>query len=326
MTNDLAPLERFMAREEPSPPDAARARVRARLLDHIDRASAAPAPVRSRRVRMSVALLGPVGVAAAVIGLTLAVDEQRVTPAGAAARTLERAATAAAATPSDVPPPGRFLRLRVRERALITDPTGGWRRTASVESELWIARDGRTRVKERTVGAPRFLTPGDRRRWIAAGRPPLVTPRRPPVAVTAPGYTLGQERLSYRQVRALPTRGAALYRRLRRAAGSLGQSPEAETFVIIGDLLRSAPLSSRLTAALYRAAAQIPGVRLAGRVRDPLGRPAVAVELAVGDRRFQLIFNPQTSEYLGDRAYEGGLLTDWRVVESRDIVPGPRSP
>lgn len=326
MTDDLTRLKRFMAAGERST-DAARGRVRAKLLDHIERtSSSAQASAGTRRLRLSMALLAPAAVAGALIALASGVDEQRLGPAGAAARTLERAAAAAAKAPAEVPAPGSWLRVRERERRLIGDAAGGWRLTATVDRETWIARDGRTRIRESPPRAVRFLTRGDRERWIAAGRPPLGVPRRPPVPASGPGFTVGRERLSYRQLLALPTGGAALHDRLRRAAGSLGGSPEAETFVVIGDLLRSAPLSSRLRSALYRAAAQIPGVRLARRARDPLGRRAVGVELATGAESVVLIFDPRTSEYLGDRAYVGRRLVSWRVVESRAVVseaPGP---
>lgn len=319
MTDDLTRLKRFMAAGERST-DTVRGRVRAKLLDHMEQAPSAGVPGRARRLRLSLALLGPAGVAAAVIVLVSGVDDRRLGPAGAAARTLERAASAAAQAPAEVPAAGSWLRVRERERRLVQNLADGWRLTATVERTTWIARDGRTRVRESAPRAVRFLTPRDRERWIAAGRPPLVQPRRPPVAGSGPGFTVGQERLSYRQLLALPTAGAALHERLRRAAGSLGDSPEAETFVIIGDLLRSAPLSSRLRAALYRAASRIPGVRLARDARDPLGRRAVGVELSTGAQSFMLIFDPRTAEYLGDRTYLGRTLVSWRVVESRAVV------
>jgi hypothetical protein len=56
-------------------------------------------------------------------------------------------------------------------------------------------------------------------------------------------------------------------------------------------------------AALYRVAAGIPGIRLLGRTRDGIGRPALAVALADSSagERVELLFDPRTAKLLGER-------------------------
>lgn len=50
-----------------------------------------------------------------------------------------------------------------------------------------------------------------------------------------------------------------------------------EAFITIGDLLRNTIAPPRVAAALYRAAALIPGVTLIPDATDAIGRPGVAV-------------------------------------------------
>lgn len=54
-----------------------------------------------------------------------------------------------------------------------------------------------------------------------------------------------------------------------------------------------------MRAALYRAAAGLPGVRFLGTVSDKLGRGGLALAIAGGGIRHELIFSAQTSALLG---------------------------
>jgi hypothetical protein len=72
-------------------------------------------------------------------------------------------------------------------------------------------------------------------------------------------------------------------------------------FVIVGDIMRAGPVSPTARAALYRAAAYIPGVTLVGEVRDSLGRPGLAVAFRADGVREELVFDPETSALLAER-------------------------
>jgi hypothetical protein len=101
--------------------------------------------------------------------------------------------------------------------------------------------------------------------------------------------------------------------------------------VAAGDAAGVAPLMERvaLVAALYRAAAKIPGVVLVADSVDAEGRHGVAVARTdeEGERR-EWIFNPTTVEYLGERSYlvrdtdlgKAGMLTGTTAVLQRGVV------
>ena len=79
-----------------------------------------------------------------------------------------------------------------------------------------------------------------------------------------------------------------------------GPPGDAETFTLIGDLLRETYASPALRAALYEVAASLPGVELIGDVRDASGRPGVAVAYPHDGTRNELIFDPETAVMLGE--------------------------
>ena len=77
-----------------------------------------------------------------------------------------------------------------------------------------------------------------------------------------------------------------------------------EMLVLVGDLLRQAGAPPELRAALYRAAAEIPGLTILDRTRDPAGREGRAIAVTSdygGDReRYALVFDPRTSMLLAE--------------------------
>lgn len=86
------------------------------------------------------------------------------------------------------------------------------------------------------------------------------------------------------------------------SAGS-GPSPDGEALVYIADVLRSGIVPGELRAALFRAAALIPGVELTDRQANLNGQTGVAVgryEAAQGSRQ-EIIFDPDTGMLIGER-------------------------
>lgn len=67
---------------------------------------------------------------------------------------------------------------------------------------------------------------------------------------------------SYRFLQTLPTDPRALLDMIYAGTKGAGQSPDQEAFPTIGDLLRESIPPPAVSAALYRAAALIPGVTL----------------------------------------------------------------
>jgi len=74
-------------------------------------------------------------------------------------------------------------------------------------------------------------------------------------------------------------------------------------------------------AALYQAAALIPGVRLLGIVRDHLGRRGLGVAYDSHGIRHELIFNPHTSALMGEQDI-GSVpgANDWAVYLTSRVV------
>jgi len=301
MTDEL-PRLRALRAEDGAPDPAAEARARAALARHIAAAGRTPRRPRRRRWRVPAIALPALAAAAVAVLLVTGGGARDVAPDDAAAA-LERAAAAARARPAGVPGPGEYLYLRDRTAYLATvADRAPYSYLRPAVRETWVARDGSGRYVERGAGPPVFPGPRDRARWVAAGRPSLGA-RIPRAAGTLPprGFPAGASTLSFAELAALPEDGDAMYARLRELAGDAGPSPDVEAFVIIGDLLRSAPVPPAQRAALYRAAARIEGVRLAGAVRDDLGRPGVAVDLEHEGQRRRLVFDPRTSNLLAEQ-------------------------
>jgi hypothetical protein len=85
---------------------------------------------------------------------------------------------------------------------------------------------------------------------------------------------------TYRFLQSLPTSPQTLLNMIYAATKGAGQSPDQEAFTTIGDMLREAVAPPDISAALYRAAALIPGVRVVPHATDILGRPGVGVQFA----------------------------------------------
>jgi hypothetical protein len=93
-----------------------------------------------------------------------------------------------------------------------------------------------------------------------------------------------------------------------------GHSEPSLVFKEIGDLLRETGASPALRAALYEVAAGLPGVELVGEVSDGLGRSGIAVAYVREKVRFEFIFDPATSNLLGESQ---GLTPDAESVEEQ---------
>ena len=105
---------------------------------------------------------------------------------------------------------------------------------------------------------------------------------------------------TYRFLQSLPTDPHPLLSLIEREMQGQQPRPE-EAFTTIGDLLREAITPPQVTAALYRAAALIPGVTVVADATDAIGRHGVAVAMTSQGVRSEWIFSKQTLQYLGER-------------------------
>ena len=124
---------------------------------------------------------------------------------------------------------------------------------------------------------------------------------------------------TYRLLQSLPTDPHALLRVIYAQTKGEGPSPNAEAFTTIGDLMRETIVPPRTAAALYRAAALIPGVTVVGHATDAEGQAGVAVAWTVGRYRDEWIFNPATGQFLGELDYNTvtGAVTGESTVLQR---------
>jgi hypothetical protein len=252
------------APDGPSP--AARTTARASLL----------ARRRPRRRRATVMRLAVAGACAAAVaaGATLVVNvggirEDAGVPI-AAADVLERAAVAAEQQPFTPPRDDQWIYTEHRITGSRGEPrtVANWRR-ADGGGMAWI-EDGKLRVMETekpAVRAPRLLDP------------------------------------SYKSLAALPTDPDALLRLAYEAAEDItgaGVTEHGDVYQIFNDMLRSYLLPPDLTAAIYRAIAQLPNVTV--ETVDVFGGPALALTQSEDWLREELLFDPETYAYRGERA------------------------
>jgi hypothetical protein len=342
MTDELEILRGWAPPEAGPEEGVAAGRARARLAQHM-------APARGRAGGMSrprwwlvaapSALVGAAAVAVAlVLSLGSGVQEGRIAPAPAtAAQALEQAARSAERQPVGevFPRPDQFLYTSTRATYLncLIRAGGGACALSTQHRQAWVSatRRGQSRT---TVLGQRWPSPQERQKWVRLGRPRLASMPAGTFAL-APnhGSYLGNERLSSSELRRFDQPGPALYRRLRDGVKrGQGTSRSGEVFTEIGDALREQAAPPKLRAALYRALKLVPGVRYLGRVRDPLGRPALAVARTERGTRRELLFDPATAAMLAERevvvgpgahrgfdAPEGTVIAD-AVYEQRGVV------
>jgi hypothetical protein len=268
-----------------------------------------------------------VALVAAVAACLLVVDlvgtGSETGPSSAAAAALERLARIAANGPSLVPGPGQYLYVdSINDYPAIAagrTPSSSCTTYATDHRQVWIGADGSGLLRE-TTGPTRFTSAADRALCLAMKPSPLTPSGTSNLWFAADCFQLGPTN----DMQALSTDPRTLLAQMRRIDG--GPSTAAEDFVHVGDFLRETDASPALRAALYRAAALIPGVHLLGQVHDHIGRLGVGVAYEAHGARHELIFNPRTSELMGEQD-SGAPGGDWAVyLESRVIDRLPHAP
>jgi len=151
--------------------------------------------------------------------------------------------------------------------------------------------DGSGRILQ-TSGPPTFFSEQDRQAWLAAGSPDLRDNM---------DETYGPGKLHFLDLANLPTDPSELLSMIEARKIEGGPPGDWETFTIIGDLLRETYAPPAVRSALYQAAAKIPGAKYDGAVKDAAGRPGLAVAYTHAGLRHELIFDPNTSQLLGEQ-------------------------
>jgi hypothetical protein len=315
--NDLELIQSALPAED-GPSDASWVRARAQLMDALVEDGALP----RRRLRVGrlklMPTLGIGGLAIAVLaGLVIAsvIRGGAVRPATAtAAAVLQRAAAAALASP-----PARL-------------GPGQWWYSENVSTYLDYAQTSHGSLSAYMSETERYWI-GDGR-WIrreqlhdVRAAEPITQPWQKVVMRTfGPNPSLDEHNdqfdlpVSYSQLLRAPLETAALSRFVLAAETPRGFqiAPQNRVFVMVNaihDILIEPMVPSRLRAALFRVAATIPGAQLLGRVRDHLGRTAIAIGFAVPrqNSEYEFLFAPRSYALLDDREVN---LKHPRVIEA----------
>ncbi len=244
--------------------------------------------------------LVPIGAAAALAALVLAIGLPGGGSDNGVSTALNDVAAAAAAQPA--PASGTYSFLKTQSTFVNGAEAGGqaWSYYDSETRSEWAAPDGSGVVRVEKE-PPSFVGPGDRAAWEAAGSPHLAD---------LGGSTTTTERHlapgSIEDVSDWPTDPGHLSAQLQaKAAQSHGSAPAtARELELIGEALRNPTASPELRAGLYEAALDVPGIEYLGAATDPSGRHGEAVGVTSsysgGPTVYSLIYDPNNTEVLAN--------------------------
>ena len=246
---------------------------------------------------------------------------------------------------------------------------GGFSALVPSESEWWTSPEGGGRIRQ-TIGTPRFLSSAEESDWEEAGSPlpsnfepareeelqrlesgsgeRVLEMRRGVLDVEDPkpsGAT--NPELVYPDLSGVTADPAQLRLAIQNhQVPGVSDEPGKplgvqETIEDLGGLLGHPNASPALRAAAFNALAELPGVELNRDATDLVGRSGYAIGYSQGHGfRTELIFDPQTSMFLGERVvladpeqdpvewsgYEAGLtIRDVAYVQS-EVVDSTREP
>ncbi|SFR26007.1 hypothetical protein SAMN04488564_109177 [Lentzea waywayandensis] len=299
------------ARETPG--DLAGAR--ARLMDELDGVT----PLRRRRRWvLPAAAAAVVLLAAGTVGVV--VTRQRTLTVATASEVLLRAADSidvGAVEPKAGP--GQYL-LRVEHvrssRSNAENPDGSVGYTYLLEQEIsrWIPANDRDVWQEtrKVLGSPRLIgqnlpdgrippmgfQPTDDGQW--AGACGDFFPQAQPKKVCGDPTDWDSPEFYAR----LPRDPDELYGRLKELTANRGSAPDT-VFHHAVQILATGMMPADLRAQWYRAIAKIPGIQIAAQATTVDGRDGVALGLTTEHEQRQLIIDPATGEFIGERTVAG---------------------
>ncbi|MFI6933787.1 CU044_5270 family protein [Streptomyces sp. NPDC050287] len=284
------------------------------LMRELTRPAARPAGFRRRFAVIGVPLAATVATAVIITGLGIG-RQETLTTDPKAADLLNRIATVAAAQRA----------VPVRDDQYVYIRTQGSMKFS--EDDVRILRDARwTAVDGKRPGLSRIT--------VLVG-PPFR--ERDPFASYSKGthdrrLNADPNVTSFRELEALPTDPDALLAEI--YAGSKGegdQTRQSAALETIGGMLADATLLPELDAALYRAAAKIPGVSVVDNAKDFAGRPGIGLTFKNGNRDNQAdkdgevdedevwVFDKKTLTYLGS---DKEALLDTGIADALGKQPG----
>jgi hypothetical protein len=310
---DELTLLRDFRPDTPGPSPAETAAARARLLAAIDgpdsgpRRAGAP-PRRAVLGRRAGRRWLPVAAAAAVTAVVITAAAIAASGARTAPTGPEPASVTAA------------IALRLAASAAARQPAGHGRFFVT-ESEYISPQNRQDRPALRIF----WLGNGVEGRLIQGFQSPM-----------PPGIPFGRRTLTWGQLRKLPTAPGMLLAVIATAARNMGEPLANAEFDTVAQLLE-APAPPALRAALYDVTARLPGIILARRVHDLIGRSATEVVMPSGfagnKTATALFFDPSTGAILGQAelvssrrqcppGWEEAVLASGYVGSTHQLPPG----
>lgn len=285
--------------------------------------------VRNRRVRLvgGASLLAG-GVAAALVlvnvtGVGGGVTGSHVGAAPAAAEVLQQAASSTIRASDPAVGAGQFL--EVATTGVFTAGTQG--ENGKTVTYL-VSQDGQMYIPADTTGTWVWVRDAETtvQTFGAASERAAEhdeADRSPGEYVTGKGGDFYGSPLdpSLAELQALPTDPEALLARIHELTKGLGTSADAEAFQWIADALRSGIVPADVRAAMYRAAALIPGIRVTDRTANLPGTTGTAIGYTdrVGTRQ-EIIVDPSSGLLIGEREVAtGAVAASWGVPEGTAI-------
>jgi hypothetical protein len=214
-----------------------------------------------------------------------------------ASEVLLKASNAAAAAPDLQPKPGQYLYFHSKSHQPAVTFKEGQREQPeyNTDREVWLSVSGKNAGLLRLAGADPMTV------WLCDTR------EQPGNGATEKGVegkvdlanppTNCQDRPAYSN--SVPTDAAAAKEWLYKNSQG-GNPPDVQAFITVGDTIRERYIGSKSLAALFKAAADIPGVKVYKNVTDSAGRKGIAVGQTWNGTRHQLIFDPKTFELRGE--------------------------
>jgi hypothetical protein len=260
-----------------------------------------PTPQRRRARRPLIAALGAGAVLAAVVATVVALVLPGGQPGGrlgpaspAAVELLAKVANVAAQQPA--PPVSNSEFMYIRSEVAYTMYSGG--------SQTGVMEP----LHERQIWLP-VANVCDWGLVIEQGQRTSLAPslaKNPSTRIKCGPGNVGDP--TYRLLQSLPTDPRTLLNRIYAfdgpGAATQEQGKDGEAFNMIGNLIREAIMPPSTAAALYRAAALIPGVTFIGHVTTVEGQPGIAIAWTNRQDRYEWIFDPATLQYVGERYYD----------------------
>ncbi|WP_371495045.1 CU044_5270 family protein [Kitasatospora sp. NBC_00374] len=288
------------------------------LMNEITRTPQTAAPVRPEaRSRRRLLIAVPATMAAFALAATVALTTdgtQGAGPAGdarvaapvvriaagdtaALAGAVQRISLAAEAAPDLVLRPGQYVYIESTVSHLVGSVDAG-----SGTSNVWVDKPHHRQVWHSADGRTGRL--------IEEGK----TPEGGEALESGTGAYLNGP--SYDYLRTLPTDPQELLQKIYTETKGAGSGPDQQAFVTIADMVREQAVPGKLAAALYQAAARIPGVVLVDDATDAAGRTGIAIartNSATGSRD-EIIFDRTSYAFLGERSVQ--------VTEAFGVKPG----